>query len=343
MKRVKLADIAKKGNTSVAAVSAVLNNKVGKNIFVGKDTQARVLQIAQELGYVPNNASSRFFGKTSTLAGVILPSIRSSYFSAFFQYFQQTLFKHGVSVVLATPEETTEEQENEAIYQMLSQNVYPLVISPHLGRTKRGNIDLIAKNHVPIISLDKEIDGIERQYHVHADYGQAAVALLTRLAEKQRRRIVYVTKHQKSGPSLYARNAIERAFKTLGLPFDPSYNIFAYEISTPERILDLILDHAGGMPDGIIFFKNAMVSHSLAIEQMRANEVRPGEEISLACLEDVDVFNSATDLPISGYRADIRTVGVTVGEAAWDIIHGRTPSFGREFIHDMVFTDRGTI
>jgi len=66
-------DVAARTGTSVATVSATLNGKDSGSIRVGVETRRRILQVAAEMGYVPNEiARSLATGKTGVI-GLVLP------------------------------------------------------------------------------------------------------------------------------------------------------------------------------------------------------------------------------------------------------------------------------
>ena len=73
-KKVTLKQIAEETGVSVAAVSAVLNNKVGKYLRVGKDTQIRIKEVALKLGYRPSAAARMMLTNRTNQIAVFLPN-----------------------------------------------------------------------------------------------------------------------------------------------------------------------------------------------------------------------------------------------------------------------------
>lgn len=69
MKKVLMKDIAKQANVTVATVSYVLNNVEGQTI--SEETRKRILEIAKEIGYVPNLTAKALASKKSGLIGVM--------------------------------------------------------------------------------------------------------------------------------------------------------------------------------------------------------------------------------------------------------------------------------
>jgi LacI family transcriptional regulator len=69
-KRVTSQDVADRAGVSRTTVSLVLNNH--KNIQISQSTRERVIQVANELGYVPNAAAQALASKRSRIIGLIL-------------------------------------------------------------------------------------------------------------------------------------------------------------------------------------------------------------------------------------------------------------------------------
>ena len=65
---VKIKDIAKKCNTSIATVSKALHNSTE----LSQETIKRIQQVAKEMGYVPNAYAQALKLKRSFSIGVIL-------------------------------------------------------------------------------------------------------------------------------------------------------------------------------------------------------------------------------------------------------------------------------
>jgi DNA-binding LacI/PurR family transcriptional regulator len=68
--RPKLADVARLAGTSEAAVSVVLNGRVGESARVSEDTQARIWDAVRQLGYTANPVARSLAGGRNRIIGV---------------------------------------------------------------------------------------------------------------------------------------------------------------------------------------------------------------------------------------------------------------------------------
>jgi LacI family transcriptional regulator len=99
-----VAEVARRANVSRAAVYAVLNAHKPTNIGVGPEKRDRVLRAAKELGYVRNElARSMVTGKSHTI-GVLVYSLKTSFYTDFFTHFDDACYRDGYTVLVASSE-----------------------------------------------------------------------------------------------------------------------------------------------------------------------------------------------------------------------------------------------
>lgn len=72
---IKIQDVAQAAGVSVSTVSRVLNGKVD----VAEETQARIQQVIQEMGYTSSLAARSMRGQKNNLIGLIMPDIAYPY------------------------------------------------------------------------------------------------------------------------------------------------------------------------------------------------------------------------------------------------------------------------
>lgn len=66
--RVTISDIADRAGVSIGAVSFALNGRPG----VSEETRARVLEVADEMGWAPSNAARALAEASSDTVGLVL-------------------------------------------------------------------------------------------------------------------------------------------------------------------------------------------------------------------------------------------------------------------------------
>lgn len=102
-------DIAKLTGYSVSTISRVINN----HPYVDDEKRKKVLEIMDELNYVPNRSAQNLsYGKTKNI-GVILPFVNHDYYDQMLSGIMQAAFDHGYQISLLP---TNYDQELEKTY-----------------------------------------------------------------------------------------------------------------------------------------------------------------------------------------------------------------------------------
>jgi LacI family repressor for deo operon, udp, cdd, tsx, nupC, and nupG len=92
--------IAERLGVSIALVSRVLSGKASE-VGIAETTIARVLAVAEELGYVPSAAALTLKGKSSRTIGVVVYDFRDPFFGVMIEKLQEQAHEQGYSLVLA--------------------------------------------------------------------------------------------------------------------------------------------------------------------------------------------------------------------------------------------------
>jgi len=101
----KLADIAKRAQVSIAAVSIALNK--GESTRVSADRRKKILRIAEELGYVPNELAKALAEQKTHLLGLVVPLRDPIFFNHFIAQalsgIQSALMRRGYHLLVYSP------------------------------------------------------------------------------------------------------------------------------------------------------------------------------------------------------------------------------------------------
>ncbi|MEG1926140.1 MAG: LacI family DNA-binding transcriptional regulator [Ruthenibacterium sp.] len=105
MGKYTIRDIAKKAGVSHTTVSLVLNSK---NNRVSQATKDKVIAIAKEMNYSPNQIAVSLATKKTFTLGIILPNLINTHFSAIASGVQSYAQSQGYSVFLCNTNESVE-------------------------------------------------------------------------------------------------------------------------------------------------------------------------------------------------------------------------------------------
>jgi LacI family gluconate utilization system Gnt-I transcriptional repressor len=155
MKRVKLSQVAELAGVSEITASRALRN--GAN--VAPQTQKKVAEAAQQLGYLPNRIAGSLAGAASNQIGVIVPSLTNNVFPQVLQGLESRLTAAGYHTILGVSDYLPEREE-VMIRTILAWRPAALVIgTASLTDTSRK---MLEQADVPIVEImDCDIEPID--------------------------------------------------------------------------------------------------------------------------------------------------------------------------------------
>lgn len=156
-------DVAKKANVSIGTVS----NAFKRPEKVAPETCKRILEIARELNYYPNQLASALVTSQTRLLGLMVSYAYSSSRGMAVNEFAREAAKLGYMVIMASTEMDVEEEE-EVISRFIRYRVDGVVIySDYVeGRTK--HLRALVDNHIPCAVI-KRFDESYENITVSAD------------------------------------------------------------------------------------------------------------------------------------------------------------------------------
>ncbi|MCA0043426.1 LacI family DNA-binding transcriptional regulator [Celeribacter litoreus] len=181
-KNLTMQDIAKAAGVSPMTVS---------NCFrypdrVRPKTRETVMNVAAQLGYVPNMSAGLLAAGSSQVIGAVLPSIRNSAFYRYVAGLRQAATERGHELITMIAE--TPEEELSAVQTLLGLRVagIALVAGPHVADLRQ----LLALSGTPVVESWGGEDAIG--CGVAYDVGAASRELTQHLIKQGRRRIGFV-------------------------------------------------------------------------------------------------------------------------------------------------------
>jgi len=150
--QVSIRDVALRAGVALGTVSNVLNRPEK----VAESTRERVLAAIDQLGFVRNDAARQLKAGKSRSIGFILLDVRNPFFTDVAQGAEQQAAEHGLSVLLANSNETTE-RESRYLDLFEQQRVQGLLVSP-LGDIW-ARLDRLYRHGTPVVLVDRKADG----------------------------------------------------------------------------------------------------------------------------------------------------------------------------------------
>lgn len=122
-KRIKIDDVAAAAGVSPATVSRAINNPH----MVRASVRARIVEIAESMGYSADGAARALATRRSLAVGAIIPTLNNAMFARIIDGVQQRLYKSNYMLLLATSDYDAEKELRNARV-MLERSVDGLII-----------------------------------------------------------------------------------------------------------------------------------------------------------------------------------------------------------------------
>jgi LacI family transcriptional regulator len=188
MKKTSLNDIAQQLGVSKTLVSLVLNGK-DREHRISAEVCKKVLSLAKELNYKPNQiAKGLRTGKTNTI-GLIIADIANPFFGKLGREIEKEASIHGYRVMFCSSDENADNSRQQI--EMLQQGqVDGFIIAPPAG--SENQILALKRSKTPFVLIDRHFPDIETNYIV-VDNVQASYEATAHLINKGYRKIACVT------------------------------------------------------------------------------------------------------------------------------------------------------
>lgn len=141
---VTIKDVAKKAFVSVATVSRVLNNTG----YVHDETKTKILEAIEELNYKPNQFARFLTGKKTGIIGVLIPNLRSYFYSELVDGLEKVFHSNGYRLMLASTNDSKMLEKNY-IEMFKEYNVDGLIVAANIL-----NIEDLLNFDKPIVTVD---------------------------------------------------------------------------------------------------------------------------------------------------------------------------------------------
>lgn len=272
-KRASITDLAQQLNISASTVSRALNG----HSAISDATTKRVMALAKELGYQPNNMAAGLRRGRSNLLGVVVPHIDGNFFSQVVKGIEAAASKAGYHVLICqSNEDMAHEREN--VETLLNAQVEGILVS--ISRTTREfkHFEKIRRRDVPLVFFDRILEGHDVNAVV-LDDRVGGYRATKHLLEQGYRRIAHFTGPQNLNIYKLRRQGYEDALREFNLPIDEELIVFGnmkMEDGSAGMVQLLALPQR---PDAV--FSGSDFSAAGALQVLHERGLRVPEDIGL--------------------------------------------------------------
>jgi LacI family transcriptional regulator len=204
-----VADVAKKAGVSVSTAARVLSGRG----YAADDTRRRVLEAANDLGYVPNQIARSLRTRQTRMVGLLIGDVENSFYSMIAKNVESVAKDAGYHVVLCNSDDDPE-IEREYLKLLEGMRVDALIVTP-TSKNRRHLAQLLEKDIV-IVQVDRRVDGIAADA-ILVDNESGAASAVTHLVDAGHSQIGILTGELEVPTARQRLAGYERALKEHGI------------------------------------------------------------------------------------------------------------------------------
>ena len=271
--RITMKDVALKSGFAINTISRAMRD----DKRLSEETRNKIKQVAHKLGYIPNQMASTLRSGKSHIIAVIINDLHNQHFTILLEALDKSLREHGYNMMIFCMQlnETLGEQ---LIHTAISQNAEGILYFPFHNNST--HIEIMQKNHVPFVLIDRWIQGIQVDC-VRIDDIQAGYVAGRHLIELGHRTFLHLAGILSSSSEIERMEGFMKALQEAGLP-EKCTRILSWETiqeaianDTLEKRL-LPLDYTA-----IFSFSDELAYHG----------INALEKLDLAIPEDVSIIS----------------------------------------------------
>ncbi len=277
---VTIVDVARAASVSHSTVSRVLNGRP----YIKAETRKRVMEAAEELGYVANLKARGLAGGRLGVVGFVVESIDGSYQAEMVRGVDHALAEVGLDLMLCT---THRREQREASYvSRLSVGLVDGLIVLVPESAERYSDDLSSR-HFPFVLLDHV--GSSHANSVVATNVQGSIDALDHLAGLGHRRIAHITGDLALVPGRERLEGFRLAVERFALDPDPDLIVSGDFHAAGGRRAALRILQLAERPTAIFVASDDMAI--AAIETFAEHGISVPGDVSVVGFDDVPEAN----------------------------------------------------
>lgn len=311
--RLTIRDVARQAEVSVGTVSKALNNSGS----LRQETRDKVIAVAKELGFRPNDLAQSLHRGQSFTVGLISTDSFGRFTIPIMEGLEECLTDSRIAVFMcnATDDPVREAQHVESL---VGKRVDGIVATAR--RADRREKLSVPDPHVPVIYVFSQIDDPDAFCLLPDDEGGAALAT-EHLVRLGRRRIAHLTGPERFEAVRLRRDGYRRALAKAGIEEPEGFYLPGVWSEGWGREGVAQLFRGRRTPPDAIFCGNDQIARGVA-DALRERSIAVPDTVSLVGFDNWEVMAEATRPPLTSVDMNLKELGREAGRKLMEQIAG---------------------
>ncbi|MHA4894161.1 LacI family DNA-binding transcriptional regulator [Pedobacter sp. PWIIR3] len=283
MKKVGLKEIAEKVEVSVALVSYVLNGQAVAR-QVNKETAEKIIAVAKELNYVPNQIARSLKSQKTNTIGLIVADIKYRFTTGITSAIAAAAGKNNYTVIYGSSDESLE-KFSELLQVFINRRVDGLIIVPVEGAA--AQIDMLSNSDIPFVLVDRHFPHIPTN-NILLDNFDAAYRATDYLVKSWHKNIAFFNLKTDLFHLQERSRGCAEALKDHRID---SHHSILYEVATAgavQKSISAALDKSSNI-DALFFATDTLALEGLKYLNMQ--KIKVPDDISVFSFDESEAFD----------------------------------------------------
>lgn len=275
---ITLREVADKAGVSLGTAS----NALRKKDVVSKKTHTKVIETAEELGYVYNRYAAQLRTNRSNTISLIVPNISNPFFSELTDEVEQFLEKEDCRLLLSRTSDSIDRQ-TRCIKSSIEYGVDGILLCPAIG-TKSINLRSIGVSGIPLVLFTRRVANFSADY-VGVDNVKGAVIATEYLLSRGHKRIAFVGGSSQSTTRVERFSGYRQALTKSSRTYDSSIVVECEStIRGGYKGIEKMLQYPN--PPTAVVCYNDIIAFGVILG-LWAQKLTPGREVSVVGFDDI--------------------------------------------------------
>jgi LacI family transcriptional regulator len=310
-------DVARLAEVSIGTASKALN----ANGRLSIETREKVLRVARELGYRPNDLAQSLHRAKSKTIGILSNDSFGRFTFPIVEAMEEKLADHGIAVFMCNATDDPA-RERQHLDQLLGKRIDGLVVTARRA-DKRPPVGPYVPG-LPVIYVFAQADDPGSLSLLPDDEGGARLAT-EHLIRLGRRRIAYITGPEHFEAVQLRHRGYSRALAEAGLSEPSGYFRYGkWSEASGRKAVAALFEARATAPDAL-FCGNDQIARG-AVDALRDIGIRVPEEVAVVGFDNWEVMVTGARPPLTSVDMNLRALGREAGEQLMAMIAGHRVS-----------------